>query len=166
VCQYSWSSKTHYNLHKWWSPLKIDLYSIITLFQLSHMTKAVIVIIIITKLLLRQYLRKESIWVAHLVLGLDNLIVQVPWKILQQMIRWSGILGSISESEKMSFQLVTEELRHFRFLYFSHKACVFLSVAWFILLHKNVFFQGNALSETKQTSVKQFLFIRKFVYTV
>ena len=47
--------------------------------------------------------------VAHLVhLGLGKLIVQVQCKVHQQTTRWSGNLGRISESEKVSFQMVTE----------------------------------------------------------
>ena len=37
-----------------------------------------------------------------------NLIVKVRWKIHQQMIGCSGILGGISDSEKVSFPMVTE----------------------------------------------------------
>ena len=42
------------------------------------------------------------------VQGLVKLIVQVRCKVHQQMIRWKGNLGRISEPEKLSFQMVTE----------------------------------------------------------
>ena len=63
----------------------------------------IIIIIIITKLLLHQYPRKEPRLVAHLVEGLGKLIVRVRCKVHQQMIRWSGNVGRMSESEKVSF---------------------------------------------------------------
>ena len=45
---------------------------------------------------------------AHLVQGLGKLIVQGQCKIPQQMLRWQENLGRIRESEKVSFQMVTE----------------------------------------------------------
>ena len=44
----------------------------------------------------------------HLVQVLGKLIVRVQCKGHQQMIGWSGNLGRIGKSEKVSFQLVTE----------------------------------------------------------
>ena len=44
----------------------------------------------------------------HLVHGLGRLIVRLQYKVHQQMIRWNGNLGRISESEKVSFQMATE----------------------------------------------------------
>jgi len=64
--------------------------------------------IIITKLLLHQYPQKELSPVAHLEEGLRKLVAQVQCKVHQQMIRWSGNLGRINKSEKVSFQMVTE----------------------------------------------------------
>ena len=52
---------------------------------------------------------------AHIVQGLSNLIVQVQCKFHQQLIRWSGNLGRIVKSEKVSFQMVTE--RHYAILW-------------------------------------------------
>ena len=66
-----------------------------------------------TKLLLHQYPQKEPSSMAHLVQGLGKLIVQVQCKVHQQMIRWSGNLGRISRSEKVTFQMVTE--RNYRY---------------------------------------------------
>ena len=54
-----------------------------------------------------QYPQKESSSVAHLVEELGKPIVQV-WCKVQQMIRWSGNLVRISESEKACFQMLTE----------------------------------------------------------
>ena len=51
---------------------------------------------------------KKSSSVAHLVQGLGKDIVQVRCKVQQQIIRSSGHLGRISNSENMSFQMVTE----------------------------------------------------------
>jgi len=41
--------------------------------------------------------------VMHLVQGLGKPILQLKYKVQQQMIRWSGNLGRISKSEKVSF---------------------------------------------------------------
>ena len=50
---------------------------------------------------------------APLVRGLGNLVVKVRRKIYQQIIRWSKNLRGISESEKVSFQMLTERLCYF-----------------------------------------------------
>ena len=50
------------------------------------------------KFLLRQYPRKESNSVAHLVHGLGKLTAQVQCNIHQQMIRWNGDLGNLGLS--------------------------------------------------------------------
>ena len=52
--------------------------------RLDEPTK-LIIIIIITKLLLRQYLRKESGSVGHQIQGLGKLIVRVQCKVHQQI---------------------------------------------------------------------------------
>ena len=57
-----------------------------------------ILIIIITKHLLRQYPRNESNSVVPLIQGLGRLIVWVQCKVDQQMIKWSGNLGRIKQS--------------------------------------------------------------------
>jgi hypothetical protein len=44
---------------------------------------------------------------APIVQGLGKLILQVQCKVHQEMIRWSGNLGRINKSEKVSFQIVT-----------------------------------------------------------
>ena len=51
---------------------------------------------------------KQIIITVNLVQRLDKLIVQVQYKVHQQMNRWSGNLGRISESEKASFQMMME----------------------------------------------------------
>ena len=58
---------------------------------------------------------RQTSWVpwTHLVQGLGNLIVEVRWKIHQQMIGCSWNLGGISESEKVSFQMVMEQTTPF-----------------------------------------------------
>ena len=66
------------------------------------------IIIIITKLLLRQYHRKESSSVAPPSTGVGQTHSQGTLQSSSTMIRWQGNLGRISESEKVSFQMVTE----------------------------------------------------------
>ena len=74
-------------------------------------------ILLYTRIIIKNYIYKTSIAsisskttgsVAQLVQGLDKLIFRVRCKVHQQMIKWSGNLGRISEHEKVSFQIVTE----------------------------------------------------------
>ena len=58
---------------------------------------------------MRQYPRKNR---AHAVAQL----VQVQCKVHQQMIIWSGNLGRLSKSEKVSFQMLTERTMLFNYL--------------------------------------------------
>jgi len=51
---------------------------------------------------------KQIIITVNLVQRLDKLIVQVQYKVHQQMNRWSGNLERIRESEKVSFKMVTK----------------------------------------------------------
>jgi len=67
---------------------------------------------------------KELSSVAHLVQGLDKLIVLVQCKVHQQIIRWSGKLGMISESEKVSFQMTVERKMDPLGCYFYMKHCL------------------------------------------
>ena len=58
----------------------------------------------------------------HLVQGLGKLIVQVLCKVHQQMIRWSGNLGRINGSEKVSFKLLYILVYRLHFWY--HKIAI------------------------------------------
>ena len=67
----------------------------------------IIIIIIITKLLLNQYPRKESCSVAQLVQGLGKLIVWVQCKVHQQMNQ--NIKTKKYKHMKLSYHLLTED---------------------------------------------------------